>query len=127
VGPLLILLIALTGCSSPVNTSLQAELDQTTITSGANTTLSVTAENHGEQRVSGSLNVDAGGENTIRITHPEPRLLDTTLHPDESTTRVFTVTANTTTRRTDYELTVTYENQTMTYDTTNTVLSVTNT
>lgn len=126
VGPLLIALLALTGCASPVNTDITADLAQTTIASGANTTLSVTATNNGAKPVDGTIRVTAGGEDTITVTHPDPGLLDTTLYADESVTRVFTVSATTTTRRTDYELSISYANQTQNYSTASTVLSVTN-
>ena len=126
VGPLLTLItVLLAGCGPVVPAAtLDIELGSEDITSGSNTTLTVTATNTGEEALNGEIRVVTDGDNKVNVTHPSPDVLTTTLYADESVTRQFTVSGITTTRRTDYELTASYQNTTANHSQASTVLSI---
>lgn len=123
VGPLLLLVAFLTGCTAQPSATITATLGDEQIQSGKNTTLTVTATNQGNKPVEGMMTTRSDGDQ-IRVTHPNPLLLDTTLYPGERITRVFTVTATTSTRRTDYAIHASFDGDDHNATTT-TILTVT--
>jgi len=125
VGPLTTLLIIffLTGCTYTTS-QLNAELQDSMITSGEKTTIHVTVKNPYNKTFKGHLESHSESEQ-VQITYPDESNLDLTLYQDEEVKRVFTVNAESNTRRTDYELTITLMNESDTIANKTNVLSVT--
>ena len=108
VGPLLLLLLV--GCSS--SPSLSASLTDSTIPSGTETRLVVTVSNPNSEILQGTIDVRSDNDNAVDIVYPDDDKLALELYEDESVTRVFTITASSDTRRTDYEIVVDITNET---------------
>ncbi len=126
VGPLLAFLtLVLAGCGSVIPTAtVDIELGSEEIAPGENTTLTVKAANTGNTALNGEITVTTDGADKVNVTHPDTSILETTLYPDESVTRRFTVTGTTTTQRTDYEITVAYKNTSTNHSEESTVISI---
>lgn len=124
VGPLIpiLFLLVLTGCMYEDQT-LEVTLQDSMIQSGEDTTLRVTVENAQNTTFTGTVTPHSESEK-LSVTYPEPDNLDLILLPNEKVTRVFTVSAESDTRRTDYEITIQLHNETQQVTNQTNILSV---
>lgn len=84
---------------------IQLKLEDSNLKTGEHTKLIVTVINTGKEVMTGTITVDADDKTAVNITYPQSEILLTYLHPGESITRIFNVTATTNAIRTDFKIT----------------------
>lgn len=95
--------------------TIDMSLSNQKIKTGDNTTLKITIKNTGKIVLEGNLTIIPDDTEAVKITHPDPDVLNIKLYPQESVTRVLTVMGKTKAIRTDYKIfaDITYENETI--------------